>query len=725
MSYRFHPYILLILLFLFSQSAIAWAQEEPLQTTGTLPAEVEATVDAKPDIVSVLTNGKSTEVEIEEAAIEKKEIEIEKQQLKKELINSNSETKSLRDEGKKDVLLERLETVREREEVVTIKQDLAKKKKQTSEKITGIIEQKLQFMQDESINFAEIGTEILLSQRTLRKLKGEQGQLENQIVNIQQELKLLHQDIAAKTTLSELKVDDEYIRQSIAIQKERLSLLESKIIQVNKKIELVVIEKNILTDYVIALENSRSVRFHKEMLTRKPFFFTEEIKLKMCGILIVLIFLTYVILFKSGKNFSNFYVAGFSIQKFILTLLFLGWGGYFVYYILSFVGYHNLSNYAGRRILLSIGAIYAFQFAYRLFYLGLKWFFTKNLDEKESQLQYESPLFALINGLVWMIFAAVTLYGILHIWELKYDQWQIVRGAAQFSVIKVGNIELSLLLILKIGFIIWGLILFSHILNKFLDKRVYPKTRLDESARYTISTFIKYALIFLGLITGLNIIGFKLSTLNVLAGTVGIGIGIGLQEIAKNFISGLILLVERPVKVGDYIDLDGLPGRVSAIKARGTVINTYDNISVVVPNSDFITKQVVNWSYNDRVIRLCVPVGVAYGSDVDLVQKSLLAVAEQHNKVLKKPAPNVYFTEFGADALVFKLYVWTNDQQYRFKLASDLHFMIDKLFRDRKICIAFPQRDLHLKTSDVVFQLKTSDDAPADDPSTPGADFKI
>jgi len=191
-----------------------------------------------------------------------------------------------------------------------------------------------------------------------------------------------------------------------------------------------------------------------------------------------------------------------------------------------------------------------------------------------------------------------------------------------------------------------------------------------------------------------------------LAGTVGIGIGIGLQEIAKNFISGLILLIERPVKVGDYIDLAGLPGRVEAIKARGTVVTTFDNISVVVPNSDFITKQVTNWSYNDKVIRCCVPVGVAYGSDIDLVKKSLLEVATKHKDILKDPPPTVYFVDFGDNSLLFKLYVWTEDLQHRLSLTSDIRFMIDKLFRERNIVIAFPQRDLHLKTSDVVFKIE-------------------
>lgn len=192
----------------------------------------------------------------------------------------------------------------------------------------------------------------------------------------------------------------------------------------------------------------------------------------------------------------------------------------------------------------------------------------------------------------------------------------------------------------------------------------------------------------------------------MLAGTVGIGIGFGLQEIAKNFISGIILLVERPIKVGDHIDLGGLPGKVEAIKARGTVITTFDNISVVVPNSDFITKQVTNWSYNDKTIRCCVNVGVAYGSNVDIVKRSLLEVAQDHNNVLKRPAPSVQFSEFGDNSLVFKLYFWTDDAQARFTLLSDIHYMIDKIFRERNIVISFPQRDIHLKTSDFVFEIR-------------------
>ena len=188
--------------------------------------------------------------------------------------------------------------------------------------------------------------------------------------------------------------------------------------------------------------------------------------------------------------------------------------------------------------------------------------------------------------------------------------------------------------------------------------------------------------------------------LTVFAGTIGIGIGFGLQDIAKNFISGLVMLVERPVKVGDYIEVGGLPGKVKAIKGRSTVVDTFDNISVIVPNAEFMNQKIINWSYSDKVTRVKISVGVAYGSDTELVRDSLMEAAKSHGRVLRNPEPYVWFEEFGDSSLNFKLHIWTNEPQNRFGLKSDLHYMIDKIFRERKITIAFPQRDIHLIPSD-------------------------
>ena len=193
-----------------------------------------------------------------------------------------------------------------------------------------------------------------------------------------------------------------------------------------------------------------------------------------------------------------------------------------------------------------------------------------------------------------------------------------------------------------------------------------------------------------------------LSTLTVLSGTIGLGIGFGLQNIADNFFSGLIILLERPVKVGDRIQVGDINGDVVRIAIRSTTVLTNDNINIIIPNSEFVSKQVINWSHNDRNLRVSVPVGVSYGSNPEQVKKVLLSVADNHPDILSKPVPTVLFTGFGDSSLDFELLVWTQTsiQAPRF-LRSELNYRIFDAFRKNGIEIPFPQRDLHVRNSDI------------------------
>ena len=184
-----------------------------------------------------------------------------------------------------------------------------------------------------------------------------------------------------------------------------------------------------------------------------------------------------------------------------------------------------------------------------------------------------------------------------------------------------------------------------------------------------------------------------------MAGAVGIGIGFGLQSIANNFISGLVILFERPVKVGDRIQVGGVTGDVVRIGARATTVKTNDNIDIIVPNSEFISSQVINWSHSDREVRLHVPVGVSYSSNPEEVQKILLDVAAVQPGVLKSPAPEVLFTEFGDSSLNFELLVWTSEfiAKPNF-LHSELNFAIRAKFKECGVEIPFPQRDVHVRS---------------------------
>lgn len=242
------------------------------------------------------------------------------------------------------------------------------------------------------------------------------------------------------------------------------------------------------------------------------------------------------------------------------------------------------------------------------------------------------------------------------------------------------------------AFVVMG----SQFAGRWVDQRGLQRTNFDEGLRYAIGRIIYYILLATGLIAALQTIGVQLGSLTVLLGALGVGIGFGLQNIVNNFVSGLILLIERPVKVGDWVDLDGTSGRVSNIGSRSTTVVTADAITIIIPNGDCLANQIVNWSYGDRKIRMRFPIGVAYGSDMDKVTEALMQVAARHDSVLTTPPPKVLFDSFGDSSLNLELGVWVvvgsiGKQQ----LKSDLNFDIDRTFRQLDIEIPFPQHDLN------------------------------
>ncbi|RMF84113.1 MAG: mechanosensitive ion channel family protein, partial [Nitrospirae bacterium] len=253
------------------------------------------------------------------------------------------------------------------------------------------------------------------------------------------------------------------------------------------------------------------------------------------------------------------------------------------------------------------------------------------------------------------------------------------------------------------GALVFAAFLFaSRLLRRLLRDRVYPRTHLDAGVRNAINNFINYGLLTLGVLVALQAVGIELTTLTVFAGALGVGLGFGLQNIANNFVSGLILLMERPVKTGDYVDLGETRGVVERIGARSTVIRTRDNIAIVVPNSELISRPVTNWSLSDPKTRIHVAVGVAYGTDPRRVEALLLQVARDHPQVLEQPPPKVWFHDFGDSALEFVLLCWVRNPATTGLrgLRSQLRFAITDRFAEAGIEIPFPQRDLHLRSVD-------------------------
>jgi len=277
-----------------------------------------------------------------------------------------------------------------------------------------------------------------------------------------------------------------------------------------------------------------------------------------------------------------------------------------------------------------------------------------------------------------------------------------IRLLLDFTLLTIGDKPVTLWSVLYVLVLIVVLFWASKRLQILLAEKLLVRTGLSAPGRHAVSTIARYLMLLVGLLVIIQTAGIDITTLNVLAGAVGIGVGFGLQNVISNFFSGLIIMFERPIKVGDRIEVDNVEGDVLEIGARSTVVLTNDNIAIIVPNSKFITENVVNWKYNDGKVRFRIPVGVAYGTDVRLVEKVLLEVAAAAEDVMKEPAPVVRLMKFGDSALEFELRVWSETQVHRKGvLTSAINLAICDKFREHGIEIPFPQRDLHIRSGAV------------------------
>jgi small-conductance mechanosensitive channel len=286
-----------------------------------------------------------------------------------------------------------------------------------------------------------------------------------------------------------------------------------------------------------------------------------------------------------------------------------------------------------------------------------------------------------LAAIVFFTVAAVNAAGIPLAWN------------APLPAIKLSLVQIFLLVALLIA-VFW----ISSGTKRFLFNRLLAQSGLDRSLQYAIAQVVSNIVLVVGIFFVLENTGIHLAALTVFAGAVGVGVGFGLQNIASNFISGLVILAERPITIGDRVEVAGIAGQVEHIRARSTIIRTNDNIMMIVPNTKFIDSPVTNWTYGDRRVRFRIPVGVAYGSDVAKVSESLLAVAHENRHTLKEPAPNVFLERFGENSIDFKLVVWSSEMSARpSRYRSDLNFAIAEKFREVGIEFPFPQRDVHIR----------------------------
>jgi len=276
-----------------------------------------------------------------------------------------------------------------------------------------------------------------------------------------------------------------------------------------------------------------------------------------------------------------------------------------------------------------------------------------------------------------------------------------VRRFLQWPLFTIGKVPLTPLFLIKCTVFLILLSLFSRLFRKFLANKVLTHTSMDRGHQYAFVRASGYVIFLLGLIIGLDTTGLDLRSLLVLGGALGVGIGFGLQNIVANFVAGIVILWEGPVKVGDFIDVGNTRGEVIRIGARGTWVRTYDNEVIIVPNSDFINSRVANWTANDRTVRMTIPLGVSYDSDLVMVRDVLLDIARQNEEVLVDPAPAVLVTGFGDNSVNISLRVSTTILTDRTGfLKSDLFMEIFRVFREKKIEMPFPQQDVRVRSID-------------------------
>ena len=276
--------------------------------------------------------------------------------------------------------------------------------------------------------------------------------------------------------------------------------------------------------------------------------------------------------------------------------------------------------------------------------------------------------------------------------------WGVIKAVFTYEL-KLGAMRVSLngvlLLLLMFGLVI----MLEKVIRERVIMRIFEKTDFPEALEYGIARILGYMFMVIGFYMAFQVAGIDLSSLAFIAGAIGVGIGFGLQNVINNFVSGIIIYAEHPITIGDRIEVGGIAGRVKKISLRSTTVVTNDNIAMIVPNGDFISQTVTNWSHGDPKVRIRIPIGVAYGTDTALVEKLLLEVAAENKRTLKDPAPSIFFSGFGASSLDFELAVWTSEMaQSPRRFTSNINFAIDAKFREHDIEIPFPQRDLHVRS---------------------------
>ena len=276
---------------------------------------------------------------------------------------------------------------------------------------------------------------------------------------------------------------------------------------------------------------------------------------------------------------------------------------------------------------------------------------------------------------------------------------EIIHKILDTRLFTITQTEVTLSVLIIFFALFFAVLFFSRLIARKVVQNILSRAHIEEGLQYTFQRITEYTLILIGAIIVFQFVGINLSGLAVIFGLLSVGIGFGLQNITSNFISGLILLLERPIKVGDRVRVGDIEGDVLEINIRSTTVRSLENISIIVPNTEFITSQVVNLSHGDSKIRLDIDVGVSYDSDLDTVLRSLYEVAKENQEILGSPEPVVHLAEFADSAWIMRLRVWIANPKHHQNVRSDINCAIVRKFHETGVVIAYPQQDLHVCSS--------------------------
>tara|TARA_R110000744_G_scaffold78514_3_gene154608 strand:+ start:1299 stop:4700 length:3402 start_codon:yes stop_codon:yes gene_type:complete len=329
---------------------------------------------------------------------------------------------------------------------------------------------------------------------------------------------------------------------------------------------------------------------------------------------------------------------------------------------------------------------------------------SKSIDEEEVKRQSQSIMrwftgLLLLAGLwfIWMpLLPALGIVDDIIVWQ----RVKIVDGVELSSGVTLWNIILSL------AFVVGGFLAAKNI-RGVMEIGFFERFEMDDGARYAIMSILGYVIVGSGIVIGFSQLGIDWSKLQWIIAALGVGLGFGLQEIVANFVSGLIILFERPIRVGDFVTIGNLSGTVSNIKIRATTVTDFDNREVLLPNKSIITENVTNWTLKDAVTRIVVKVGVAYGSDIEKVTDILLQAVKDQQDVLELPSPQVFFLEHGDSSLNFEIRAFVSQPTNRLPLTHLINIAINKALAEHNISIPFPQRDLHLVSGKLIEKTET------------------